>query len=320
MKQIKLELFSPINDGQIVNETVYLKHILEYAQKEWKGIAITEAMVKKLWAKVKKSEYPTDTVADEIAEMYERMAADFEAANDLLESLEIPEIIVDDNEEEKSSKEDECRELINSVKGGMELSSFTQKFDLGGMTQCVPKGDVDAKDWVKAFAFGLTLESGSQWIIGDSVVALENAGFENVVNQLCAQFKKSYSTVSNYARTCRELNYDSRDPMLPFTVHMEVATADLPKEKMKSLLEVAKEEKLSSQEVRGKVREAQGKEDKMKSLPHRYLVLNLGNVANSETVSEVPKKIEAHHWLIDMQGKTWFDVADNEWIQFLKGK
>jgi hypothetical protein len=320
MKQIKLELFSPINDGQIVNETVYLKHILEYAQKEWKGITITEAMVKKLWAKVKKSEYPTDTVADEVAEMYERMAADFEAANDLLETIEIPpEIIVNDTEEE-DTQEDECLELINSVKDGMELSSFTQKFDLGGMTQCVPKGDVDAKDWVKAFAFGLTLESGSQWIIGDSVVALENAGYENVVNQLCAQFKKSYSTVSNYARTCRVLDHESRDPMLPFTVHLEVATADLSEDKIKSLLAVAKEEKLSSQEVRGKVREAQGKEDKMKSLPHRYLILNVQNWANSEVVSEVPKAIEAHHLLIDTQAKTWFDAAENEWMKFLTGK
>lgn len=317
MKQSKLDFFSPINEGQMVPEATYLKHMLTFAQGEWKGITITEQMVKKLWAKVKKSQYPEDSVADEIAEMYERMAADFEAANDLLESIEMPEVIVNDTEEEEDTQEDECLELINSVKDGMELSSFTQKFDLGGMTRCVPKGEVDAKDWVKAFAFGLTLESGSQWIIGDAVVALENAGYENVVNQLCAQFKKSYSTVSNYARTCRVLDHESRDPMLPFTVHLEVATADLPQDKMKSLLAKAKEEKLSSQEVRGKVREAQGKTDAQKQLAPRYLLLNVSNIANSEVFREMPKEILEHHLLIDLAGKSWFDPAEDEWLRFL---
>lgn len=38
MKQTKLELFSPINEGQLVNEAIYLKQILTFAQSEWKGI------------------------------------------------------------------------------------------------------------------------------------------------------------------------------------------------------------------------------------------------------------------------------------------
>ena len=108
--------------------------------------------------------------------------------------------------------------------------------------------------------------------------------------------------------------------MLPFTVHLEVATADLSKDKMQKLLECAKAEKLSSQEVRGKVREAQGKEDKMKPLPHRYLILNVENWSNSEVVSQVPDEVEAHQLLIDLQGKTWFDAAENEWMQFLRGE
>jgi hypothetical protein len=316
MKQ-KLELFSPLHEGQLVNETNYLKQMLTFAQQEWKGITMTETLIKKVWDKVKKNQYLEDNVADEVAEMYEKMAFDYETATDLVES-KVEEVIVNDTEVEEP--ENESLELVNSVTEGLDLSSFTQKFDLGGMTRCVPKGKVEAKDWVKAFAFGLTLESGSQWIIGDAVVALEDAGHENVVNQLCAQFKKSYSTVSNYARTCRVLGHESRDPMLPFTVHLEVATADLSKDKMQKLLECAKAEKLSSQEVRGKVREAQGKDDKMKPLPHRYLILNVENWSNSEIVSQVPDEIEEHQLLIDLQSKSWFDAAENEWIQFLRGE
>jgi hypothetical protein len=188
------------------------------------------------------------------------------------------------------------------------------------MTQCVPKGEVSMQDWVKAFAFGLTLESGSQWIIGDSVVALENAGHEDVVNQLCAQFKKSYSTVSGYARACKAFPAKQRDAMLPFTVYREIGNADLTEKKKAQLVEAAKTEKLSSQEVRGKVREAQGKEEKQKPMPHRFLILNVENWANSEIVTQVPDEVEAHQLIIDLQGKSWFDAGGNDWIQFLRGE
>ena len=77
---------------------------------------------------------------------------------------------------------------------------------------------------------------------------------------------------------------------------------------------------MSSQEVRGKVREAQGKDDKMKPLPHRYLVLNVENWSNSEVVSQVPDEVESHQLIIDLQGKSWFDAAENEWMQFLRGE
>lgn len=311
----KLEFFSPTFEGEFVNEPTYLKQMLEFAQSEWKGITITDHIVKKVWSQVKKSEYPEDSVADEIAEMYEKMAYDWEAANELIESADEPIIVTDTPEVEPK---DESLALVQSVNEGLELSSFTRMFDLGdGMTQCVPKGAATPKDWVRAFAFGLTLESGSQWIIGDSVVALENAGHSDVVTQLCAQFKKSYSTVSGYARTARDFQPFDRDPMLPFTVYREVSNADLPEKKKFDLIDAAKTEKLSSQEVRGKVREAQGKEDKMKELPPRYLRLNIGNISNSETFRSMPKEILEHHWLIDTVTKSWFDPAEKEWHRFL---
>jgi hypothetical protein len=312
----KLELFSPTNDGELVNEANYLKHMVKYAQSEWKGIPMTDKLIAGVWKLVKSGDYFKDEPANEVVSLYEKMDSDYHAAIDLIDTLE-PAPIVNDNPEPKNEK----LELVNSVNEGLELSSFTQKFDLGaGMTQCVPKGEVDMKDWVKAFAFGLTLESGSQWIIGDAVVALENGGHEDVVNQLCSQFKKSYSTVSGYARTSRSFAIDKRDPMLPFTVYREIGNADLTDKKKFALLTAAKEEKLSSQEVRGKVRDAQGKKDEMKPLPHRYLLLNLENFANSECVRNVPDEILEYQLLIDTNGKSWFDPAEGEWINFAKSE
>jgi len=313
----KLELFSPLQEGQLVNEAAYLKHILQYAQGEWKGITMSDTLIRKVWDRVKKKKYLEDNIADEVAELYEKMEYDYKSALEL--SADKSSVIVVDNQVSEESQEK--LELVQSVSQGLELSSFTQKFDLGaGMTQCVPRGEVSMQDWVKAFAFGLTLESGSQWIIGDSVVALENAGHEDVVNQLCSQFKKAYSTVSGYARACKSFPASNRDAMLPFSVYREIGNADLPEKKKAQLVEAAKTEKLSSQEVRGKVREAQGKEEKQKPMPHRFLILNMENWSNSEIVTQVPDEVESHQLLIDLQGKSWFDPAENEWMLFLKGE
>jgi hypothetical protein len=174
---------------------------------------------------------------------------------------------------------------------------------------------------VAAFAFGLTLESGAQWIIGDSVVALENGGHEDVVNQLCSNFKKSYSTVSGYARACRAFPVGKRDPMLPFTVYREIGNANFGdektnKKKQDELLEAAKTEKLSSTEVRNLVRHEQGRDDK--PMGHRYLLLNVSNFGNSEIVRNMPEEVQEHQLLIDLGDKSWFDPAEGDWIKFLK--
>jgi hypothetical protein len=238
-------------------------------------------------------------------------------ANPVVEAEEV-EVELTEDEPVQS----ESLALVESVKNGLELSSFTQKFDIGsGMTQCVPKGKVDMKDWVAAFAFGLTLESGAQWIIGDSVVALENAGHEDVVNQLCSNFKKSYPTVSGYARACRAFPSDKRDPMLPFTVYREIGNANFGDEKTNAkkqseLLEAAKTEKLSSTEVRNRVRSEQGKDDK--PMGHRFLLLNVGNFSNSEVLRTMPEEVQEHQLLIDLSDKSWFDPAENDWLKFLK--
>jgi hypothetical protein len=324
-KKPELELFSPTQEGIIVPLSTYLRQMGEFVKTEWPGINITETHIKKAWQKVLKNEYLEDDAPDEMLEMFEKMSADLDMAEEMAEERLANPIVEEAEEVEVELTEDEPVQseslaLVESVKNGLELSSFTKKFDIGsGMTQCVPKGEVDMKDWVAAFAFGLTLESGAQWIIGDSVVALENAGHEDVVNQLCANFKKSYPTVSGYARACRAFPADKRDPALPFTVYREIGNAnfgDDSTKKQQELLEAAKTEKLSSTEVRNRVRSEQGKDDKPSG--HRFLLLNVGNFSNSEVLRSMPQEVEEHQLLIDLSDKSWFDPAENEWLKFLK--
>jgi len=323
MKKKELELFSPTQEGVIVPLSTYLRQMAEFVKTEWPGINITEAHIKKAWSKLQKNEYLGDDAPDEMLEMYEKMSADLDMAEEMAEErLALPAVEVEEAEVEVTKDEpvNASLALVESVKDGLELSSFTQKFDIGaGMTQCVPRGSVEMKDWVAAFAFGLTLESGAQWIIGDSVVALENAGHEDVVNQLCSNFKKSYSTVSGYARACRVFTAEMRDATLPFTVYREIGNANFGDEstkKQKELLDAAKTEKLSSTEVRNRVRSEQGKGDKPMS--HRFLLLNVGNFSNSEVLRTMPEEVQEHQLLIDLGDKSWFDPAEGEWMKFLK--
>jgi hypothetical protein len=313
----ELELFSPTQEGILVSVATYLRQMVEFAKTEWRGINITESHIKKAWAKLQKNEYLEDDAPDEMLEMYEKMSADWDMA------IEMEEERINLANMPEEEPENESLALVESVKQGVELSSFTKKFDIGaGMTQCVPRGKVEMKDWVAAFAFGLTLESGAQWIIGDAVVALDNAGHDDVVNQLCANFKKSYSTVSGYARACRAFPAAKRDAALPFTVYREIGHANFGDDKTNAkkqaaMLEVAKAEGLSSTEVRNRVRNEQGKDDKS-VLPHRYFVLNLENYRNSDVKRSSPEKPEAHHFIIDRQDMSWFDAAQGEWVKFAK--
>jgi hypothetical protein len=330
MKKTKptLQFISPIIEGEMVSLDKYLLDMAKFSQTEYPGVKITIDHVRKLYQMILKDSSPTDDTPDEVLELFERMREDYEIAKEMLEEvMNAPKIEAEVVEPVKAvavkeEPKSESLALIESVKDGLELSSFTTKFDIGaGMTQCVPRGEVEMKDWVAAFAFGLTLESGAQWIIGDSVVALENGGHEDVVNQLCSNFKKSYSTVSGYARACRAFPTDKRDPMLPFTVYREIGNANFGdaktnKKKQDELLEAAKTEKLSSTEVRNLVRHEQGKDDKPSG--HRYLLLNVGNFSNSEIVRNMPEEVQEHQLLIDLGDKSWFDPAEGEWLKFGK--
>lgn len=317
-KKTELELFSPMDEGELVPLSKYLKEMLEYCKVEWPAVNWNQEQINKVWSKIVKNEYLPDNVPDEFVELYERMSADKDMAAELLLDKEeaTPKEPKAKEMEVVSAESAESLALVESVKDGIELGSFTSKFDMGaGFTQCRPRGEVTMKDWVGAFAFGLTLESGAQWIIGDAVVALENAGHDDVVNQLCAQFKKSYPTVSGYARACRAFPHETRDAKLPFSVYREIGNASFGDEtgkKQLALLDKAKEESWNSSEVRSHVRMEQGKGDA--PAPVRYMRINLSNQRESKAFREMPD-IEETDLLIDLSGKKIYDAGNEEWIQ-----
>ena len=310
---------SPSDEGELVSESVYLEQIGEWSREEFPGINITPDKIKKLLRMVKADQYPEDHVPDEVVMVFERLAADYEYAQELEQDREENPYEEDEPEEEEEPEDVRLVKAANT----MTTNGFSELFDIGpNGTQCIPRGEVTMDDWVKAFSFGVLMESSSQWIVGDSVVALENAGHEDVVNQLCAKYKRSYSTISGYARACRAYPAEVRDGTLPFSVYRELGNAsfgDNTQQKRMELLDKAKEEKLSSREVRNIVREEQGRNTE-KPLPHRYLLLNVSNFANSERLSKVPDTLEPHHLLIDTGAGKWFDPACEEWINFLKGE
>ncbi len=311
---------SPADEGEIVDEKTYAVELEAWAKDEYQGIKLSLDQIKKLIKMVLRNEYPPDNVPDEVALVYERIEGDWEEAKELLEDIQNEEPHFEPVPQEEPSPVD-CEKslaLVNHANTGVEVTSFMKKFDLGEcMTQCVPRGDVKMEDWVTAFSFGLVLESGSQWIVADAVVALEDAGHSDVVNQLCANFKKAYSTVSGYARVSRDFAKETRDPKIPFTSYREISNANLPPSKKAELLETTKTEKLSCAEVRSRVRGEQGKSEVK---PHRYLILNVSNRSNSEIVTELPQNIEPHHLVIDLHKGAEYDPANQEWIKYSKGK
>ncbi len=313
---MKLQYMSVQDEGELVSEERYLAEILAWSLDEYPGVKFTLDKIKKLHKMALNNQYPEDNIPDEAVMVYERLSGDIEYARELESELSEP-IIEPVHEDPSPVNTEESVALIEASKQGVELNSFSKKFDLGsGMTQCVPRGEVTMADWVTAFSFGLALESGSQWIIGDSVVALEDAGHDNVVNQLCSQFKKSYSTVSGYARACRAFPAKKRDPMLPFSTYREIGNSSLPPQQMEEMVETAKTEKLSCAEVRSRVR---GDKERVERKAHRYLVLNISNRSNSEILTELPSVIEPHQVVIDLHTGAEYDPANKEWIKYSRG-
>jgi len=146
MKKKEIELFSPTQEGVIVPLNKYLKQMVEFAKSEWPGVAITDSKVKEVWKLVASNSYIDDDQPNEIAEMFEKMSADLDMAEEMEEErLAMPAVEEPENIEELiditiEEPINESLALVESVKDGLELSSFTQKFDIGsGMTQCVPK-------------------------------------------------------------------------------------------------------------------------------------------------------------------------------------
>lgn len=322
-----------------VERKEYVSHMEGVAgkNKELKGIKFGASHINKLLDLAIAGDEPNEETPEAVQDFFKVIAGDYEKAKEAFDDREA-EAKKEAEEAEKALKEKESEEkalieFVSDVQADNDaLKGFMDKFDLGGGTQCVPKGEVELKDWVGALAFGIGLETGSQWIIADAVVALEDAGHENVVIQIAGQFKKSYSTISGMARTARAFPVGKRNPAVPFQAHREIGNAafdakpDKVEKLREKLLSTAAKEQLSSQEVRSHVRKAQGKEDIAPAAALKYLVLNTKNISNSELVSELPKSIEEHQLVIDMSKKVYLVEEEKDgktevaWIEFAKGK
>lgn len=154
-----------------------------------------------------------------------------------------------------------------NMKVAENFAGVFKKFDFGAnMTQCIPKGEVTDDELLKAFGTMIATENMTNWAIGDLVNALEDRGHENVVIQVCEEVKKSYSNVSNMARTCKAIKPADRHQRLSFTHFSTVATAIFEGKTEKQtdkirrdLLEKAEEDKMNVAELRAATREKQGK-------------------------------------------------------------
>jgi hypothetical protein len=147
-------------------------------------------------------------------------------------------------------------------------SKLSQRFDFGEfMTQFEPReGTIpEPEDYAAAIGLGVDMSSKGMWLAGDGISALLRMGHENVVHQIAASLKMSYSAVSNWHRTAQRIPAHQRHEISP-TVALEIATAKFSDDeeensgKIRELLDKARKEGWSGSEARSHVRMEKGKE------------------------------------------------------------
>jgi hypothetical protein len=147
-------------------------------------------------------------------------------------------------------------------------SRLSERFDFGEfMTQFKPKdGTIPTpEDYAAAIGMGVDMSSKGMWLAGDGISNLIRMGHENVVYQIAASLKMSYSAVSNWHRTAQRIPLHYRHEISP-TVAVEIATAKFSEDesennaKIKELINQAREEKWSCAEARAHVRMEKGQE------------------------------------------------------------
>jgi len=147
-------------------------------------------------------------------------------------------------------------------------SKLSERFDFGEyMTQFKPKdGTIPTpEDYAAAIGMGVDMSSKGMWLAGDGISNLIRLGHENVVYQIAASLKMSYSAVSNWHRTAQRIPMHQRHEISP-TVAVEIATAKFSENevennaKIKELIDLARREQWTCSEARSHVRMIKGKE------------------------------------------------------------
>lgn len=321
-KEPKLELFPITEKGATtyIPKTKYLSsraaQLSKKPDKGGLGVEIPVDTVKALLGIVLKKEELATDASDEHVKAFELITADTESAKEHLEELTAVE-------EEKSKTEAAEQEkkrtyeasLILASKDAKVISNFNDVFDTTNRNRCVAKDGVTDEQLVGGLAYGFSLQSYSQWVIGDIVVALEDRGHDNVVIQLCADFKQSYSTISNAARVCRAVKPEERDNYtLPFSTIREIVLANYEDDEKKNivarkkLLDKAQKGGFDQKEARAAVRIAQGKEESLDAPKSpRYLVGVIANLSTSTFNSEKPKFSE-DTFVVDIKTQKYLDL------------
>jgi transcriptional regulator with XRE-family HTH domain len=145
-------------------------------------------------------------------------------------------------------------------------SKLAERYDFGEfMTQFKPKDGIvpTPEDYAAAIGMGVDMSSKGMWLAGDGIRYLYATGHENVLTQIAANLKMSYSHVSNWHRASARIPAHLRNEISP-TVAVEIATAkfsDDEQENNKKILQLvdqARKEKWSCQEARSHVRAEKG--------------------------------------------------------------
>ena len=147
-------------------------------------------------------------------------------------------------------------------------SRLSERFDFGEyMTQFKPRdGTIPTpEDYAAAIGLGVDMSSKGMWLAGDGIANLMRMGHENVVHQIAASLRMSYSAVSNWHRTAQRIPAHKRHAISP-TVAQEIATAKFSEDEKENnevidrLIDQARKEGWSSSEARSHVRMERGME------------------------------------------------------------
>lgn len=159
--------------------------------------------------------------------------------------------------------------LEAAVNTGMHngYTALAEKYDFANLTQFVPKAGVVPcpEDYAAAIGLGVDMSSKGMWIAGEGIRHLYALGFENVVTQIAASLKLSYSHVSGWHRAAQRVPLKYRAEISP-TVAVEIACSKYSDDeatnnkKVIELVEQACKEGWTALEARSHVRMEQGKE------------------------------------------------------------
>ena len=159
--------------------------------------------------------------------------------------------------------------LAAAVNTGMHngYSALSERYEFNDLTQFVPRAGVIPcpEDYAAAIGMGVDMSSKGMWLAGEGIRHLYALGYENVVTQIAANLKLSYSHVSAWHRAAQRIPVKYRSELSP-TVAVEIACSKYSDDerennkKVIDLVEKACKEGWTALEARSHVRMEQGKE------------------------------------------------------------